>query len=482
MAERASEPAGSTPHSSRPPGFAVGLLSLAAAATVVAIGFGGEALADPPSLPPTHEAGEAWIAPTEIERLSIPVTPEQQGIDPNTLPEVPVDAPTYIFVNMDGVNLVCSGGDSSTGNSSIIACQYGFSGPYPAYGGTDAQRQSVMDAVEADWAPFDMVVTNTRPASGPYTMCMTGPANQPFGQNVLGIAPLDCQDANPNNIVFAFHSAGQLSQGLGANTQATTISQEVAHAYGLEHVGSTSDIMNPYSAGGNPSFTDNCIVIQDNGMGIICGAQHQQFCNAGSQNSYQELMDMFGSANPDTQPPTVAVTYPSDGDVFAAGDDFVISCSASDDVEIDSVSLWVNGDNMGTKAAGPWEWDVINIPADAYDLYCVATDGYGNEAMSGVVSITVTEGGTTGGDTGGTTTSGGDGGDTGGETGGDGGADNGVDTGADEADGGGLPPGFGQNEEDGCACTSPHDATREQPAWLLLALLALPLARRRAVA
>ena len=63
-----------------------------------------------------------------------------------------------------------------------------------------------MDAVKADWAPFNMVVTDVRPAQGPYTMCMTGPANHPFGNGVLGIAPLDCNNYVANNVVFAFHN------------------------------------------------------------------------------------------------------------------------------------------------------------------------------------------------------------------------------------------------------------------------------------
>jgi MYXO-CTERM domain-containing protein len=463
------------------------MLALAAGAMGVAIFVGDEALADPPTgltVQPVvpDEPQEPWIEPGKVNRLSVPLTPEEQGFDPNELPEVPVDAPTYIFVNMDGGTLGWTGNDNSTQDSSVIAYQYNFDGAYPAYGGTAQQRQSVIDAVEADWAPFNMIITTTRPVGSNYTMCMTGPANHPFGNGVLGIAPLDCYDYNPNNIVFAFHSAGQLGGGLGANTQATTISQEVAHAYGLEHVGSTSDIMNPYNAGGNPSFTNNCIGIQTNGMGIVCGAQHQQFCNSGQQNSYLELMELFGASDPDDTPPTVAVTYPTDGGQFATGDDFVISCSASDDQGVASVVLWVNGDDQGTKVAPPYEWEVVNIPTGEYDIYCIATDEWDNQAMSAIVSISAMEGGGDG-DSGGTTTSGDDsGGDSGGESGGEeegGGNESGVDSAGDEIgdDGGGLPPGFGQNGEDGgCACTSEG---RPSPSLLLLGLLGLPLLRQR---
>ncbi|MGB1276981.1 MAG: hypothetical protein ACPG77_14650, partial [Nannocystaceae bacterium] len=66
------------------------------------------------------------------------------------------------------------------------------------------------------------------------------------------------------NVVYAFHSA---NDQFPAATQATTISQEIAHAYGLEHVDEPGDIMNPYNAGGDPGFLDTCIpIIPNNGQ------------------------------------------------------------------------------------------------------------------------------------------------------------------------------------------------------------------------
>ena len=419
------------------------------------------------------------LAVGDVDRLSIPFTPEQMGVDGGGPPPTPTAEPAYVYVNMDGVNLTCNGGDSSTANSSIIACQYGFSGPYPAYGGTMAQRQTVIDAVKADWAPFNVVVTPTRPDQGPYTMCMTGPGNHPFGNGVLGIAPLDCNNNVPNNIVFAFHSASQLGGQLGANTQATTISQEVAHAYGLEHINSSADIMNPYSQGGNPSFTNTCVGIDPGMNGILCGSQHAQYCNTTTQNSYQELLGMFGANDPDNQPPNVVVSYPSNGDVFAPGSNFVIECQASDNQNVATVELWIDSDKMGvTKVAAPYQWEVNGIPAGNYEIYCIAADDWDNTAMSPIVSIAVEDGGMPG-DTGADpTTSGDTGADTGDTTttGGGSGGDSGGDTGGDPSGSGGLPPGFGLDETDnGCACSSEGSAPG-QPAWMLLMLLGLPLA------
>jgi MYXO-CTERM domain-containing protein len=481
----------------------LGLAAVLAAGSVIGIAFlfTDDAMAGPGngSLDIVAVEGQAPseiidVEPFPVTRLSVSLDPEgsiPDGIiDGGGPPPTPTAEPAYIFVNMDGANLVCGNGDNATTNSSAIACQYGFTGNYPSYGGTDAQRQSVIDAVQQDWAPFNAVITTTRPNAGPYTMCMTGPANHPFGNGVLGIAPLDCfNQSMPSNIVFAFHSAAQLGGVLGANTQATTISQEVAHAYGLEHVASSSDIMNPYNQGGNPAFTDSCIGLVGNGQPIQCVAQHQQYCPGGQQNSYQELIGLWGASNPDDTPPNVVVSYPYDGDVFEVGSDFTITCEANDNETVASVQLWIDGMQMGsTKAAAPYAWEVNDIPEGQYDIYCVATDEWDNTAMSPVITISVEPGGMPGD---GGADSGADSGedssdDSGADSGADSGGSSGTDSGASGGSGGtegglddgGLPPGFGLDQSDGCACSS--DDSRSQAGWMLLMLLVLPLARRRA--
>jgi MYXO-CTERM domain-containing protein len=478
----------SNPASSPADGFShhLGLAAVLAAGTVIGIVF---LLADDASagrsgpeliVTPTPEPAPGPNDPTEITRLSLAIE-VPDDVDHGGPAPTPTADPAVIYVNMDGANLTCgNGSDNALNDYSVIACQYGFTGAYPSYGGTAAQRQSVIDAVEQDWSPFNAIITTTRPNAGPYTMCMTGPANHPFGNGVLGVAPLDCNDNMPSNIVFAFHSASQLGGFLGANTQATTISQEVAHAYGLEHVASSSDIMNPYNQGGNPAFTDTCIgLVSGQGQPILCTSQHSQFCPNGQQNSYQELLDMWGSNNPDVTPPNVVVAYPHDGDVFDIGSNFTIECAANDDQSVAGVELWINDAQMGgTRTAEPYSWDVTNIPAGSYDIYCIATDDWDNTAMSPVITVTVEEGGMPGdggADTGGTTTS------TTGSTTGSTGSGSGTDSGAGGETGGldtgGLPPGYGlDNDAGGCACNSDTPA---RSSWVLLTLLALPLVRRR---
>ena len=391
---------------------------------------------------------------------------------------VPVDAPFardpeeprpakqgVIFINFDGANLQSGWDDSKTNTTQISQ----LAGSFAAYG-QGSKREAVMQAVREDWAPFNVIVVDSRPASGDYTMNMTGPTN-PFGGGVLGIAPLDCNDAQThNNITYAFHSA---NDQFSASTQATTIGQEVAHSYGLEHVDEPGDIMNPYNAGGNPSFRDECIQIVGN-QGIVCGQQHAAQCGSSNmQNSFQELMALFGPAQADEGPPTVSITSPADGATFEVGADFEVTATASDDVAVASVDLYVDGQFQQSDNSAPYSWSVVNIPAGTYEFYAVAKDLAGNEAMSDVVTIGVGEAPPTttsgsGGD------AGGDGGDVGGGGTGDGGG-----TGAGggtAADSTALPPGFGEDGGDeGCGCRQAPSA----PTALWLAMGLLPFVRRR---
>jgi MYXO-CTERM domain-containing protein len=424
-------------------------------------------------------------------------TPEwaYEGLDEVRATPRPVGAPSAIlFVNFDGAQLT-SGQDDSRANRTQISQLAGTYAPY----GSGTKREATLQAVRTDWQDFNVAVVDQRPASGDYVMNMTGPDNA-FGSGVLGIAPLDCDDRNPNNITYAFHSA---NDQFSPSTQATTISQEIAHSYGLEHVREPNDVMNPYNAGGDPSFIDRCISIDGGNLGIVCGAQHQRECGTQSQqNAYQELLTLFGPSTPDAGPPTAQITFPADGAVFEPGASFVITAEANDDRGVEQVQLFINGTSNQTRTAAPYDWSVDNIPAGEYTFTVTATDIAGNESESAPVRVSVTESGTppdpTGGGSGtttsgsGTTSGGSD--PTGGSSSGSSGSGTSGDpsggqvtsagstagTGGD-TDGGGLPPGFGGEDDDaaGCACTAGATPPLGAPAALGLLGLVFVAARRR---
>jgi hypothetical protein len=367
--------------------------------------------------------------------------------DPSPL----MPGPTVVYLNLDGAPINGNGEDSRT-NSSWVAADNGFTGPYPPWGGSAAQRQSLLDAVRADWMPFNFVITDQRPASGNYTMAMHGPVNHPFGPGTVGIAPVDCYDDNRNNIVYAFYSAAQLGGPAPLGEQATTVGQEIAHSFGLEHVsgnGAQSDIMYPTTSV-NASFLDTCFPITG---ALRCSSQHSQFsgCGNGStQNSYQELTAMFGPNNPDNADPSVHITAPSDGATVQAGSSFEIVVEASDDVQVTGVELFINGNSVGIQASPPYAWPAQGIPEGSHELYAIAGDPSGNEAESAVVTLHATA----------------DGEPDGGTGGGDG-----------AFPGDAFPPGYGDDRGDaGCGCRAADAPAGGFALWLLV----VSVLRRRA--
>jgi hypothetical protein len=292
-----------------------------------------------------------------------------------------------VFVNFDGAVLT-----SAPEDARVDQTQIGFEGVFESYG-TGAKREAVMQAVRADWAPYDIELTQIRPGSGDYTMAMVGPTN--FTQGSLGLALLDCEDAwTHNNIVYAFH---HIDDGYSAAATATTIGQEVAHSFGLEHVDDPADVMHPYNLGGDPAFLDDCIDIVPASFGILCDAQHERQCgSATAQNAHRELLDLFGGSGPDTTAPTVRIESPGDGDVFDVGATFEIAVFAADDEEVARVELR-DGDRMfGADTEAPWGWQVKSASEGEYRFVVAAIDDAGNEAFSEEIVVAVAMGGDAG--------------------------------------------------------------------------------------
>jgi uncharacterized protein (TIGR03382 family) len=437
--------------------------------------------------------------------------PPTAGRKPRLKADVPPSAvgqaqTNVFFLNYDGVTLKYTGDDDATKNETAFK---EFAAKYEPYG-EGSKRAASLQAVKADWAKYNVVITDERPAEGEYTMCVISPTNV-FGGGVLGVAMLDCEDKKvASNAVLAFHSA---KDKYSAATQATTISQEIAHAYGLEHVNQPNDIMNPYNAGGDPSFRDECLKLDSN-TPVRCGAQHKKFCDKG-QNSHAELVWLFGESAPDPVPPTVAITSPKDGEQFTAPALVTITVEASDNVGVTQVDLYIDGVNQNAPIkAPPYEWKDAKFPAGTFCVAAEARDGEPNLTMSDEVCFTVVEpgapddpgepgdpGSSSGGDdsggetsgepgpgaTGGEAPQGGD--ETGGETssGGEPEADSEADEPApgDSATAGEtspnpgpqVPPQWGEkDDEDGCGCTQQSSSGA---AGLLVLLLAAVGRRRR---
>jgi uncharacterized protein (TIGR03382 family) len=242
--------------------------------------------------------------------------------------------------------------------------------------------------VRADWTAYDVVVTDRRPASGDYVMNHVGP-NRPddMGSKVLGIAHLDCGDRlMRNDVSFAFHDA---DDGHEPSSVAMTVSQEVAHAFGLEHVEDPSDIMFPARGDADPAFVDRCSpIVPADGIGIACVDQHIESCGRDDrQNSHAELTSLLGPARSDDTPPTVDIGMGMEALAVPMGDDFRLAVEVEDDVLVDRVVLYLDGERMAEDATAPFGWKMTDIEPGEYEFYVEAFDMAGNSAMSEPLTV-----------------------------------------------------------------------------------------------
>ena len=407
------------------------------------------------------------------------VTPEVigVGVDPQAI--AALDSPTLLFVNFDvgQVNAGC-------GNDARNDCSQLYSGPFTAYTGNASERAAVIQAAREDVEDFGVIVVGERPPNDqPYAMVIVG---QPAGGSppgVGGVAPaIDCGNTNPWITSFAFLLSS------GANTLATVIHQEAAHTWGLEHVDENTDNLFP-SAGGtvDPKYTDAChqIVVNTDlspDGDARCNSIHTLFCPANQQNSYQEMLALFGAPVPDLVPPTVAISSPAEGAELDYSADFDLTFVLDDDrrpqifdivVYFDDVeatdAVLIDQEHTFPVAGGdaPAGHGLFNGP---HTIRIEALDEAGNVASDEVTFVIVGGNEAPAGDGSGGDGSGGDAGDGTAGSGGDGTA------GGDAT--AGLDGGRG-NDDGGCACATTPPGGGTRAAWWMLAPLLLLRRRRR---
>jgi hypothetical protein len=193
-----------------------------------------------------------------------------------------------IYLNFDGAELT-SGTDDSRMNTTQVEEQAGVLEPYDASGSSDMHLY-VAQEIANDFAPYDVEIVIERPAEGDYTMIVVTPTNNVMA-GISGTGPQDCDNANPNNIGFAFFSSESTEN---ANAQAAGISRIIGFTLGFNQVVTSADIMSASNATPNPSWVDQCFAF--NSPPGTCLPQHAMHCPEGEQNSHAALMALFGAA------------------------------------------------------------------------------------------------------------------------------------------------------------------------------------------
>ncbi len=263
----------------------------------------------------------------------------------------------------------------------------------------DAEWNAVVQCVKEVYSPFAITVTDVRPSSGQYHLAVLAgrPGNVGQGNDILGIAPLagDCSPQN-NVISFSFANQHSLVDPSRVQTLCWTVSQESAHAFGLDHQYAFSD--------GRSACSDPMTYRVDCGgqrffrnQSATCGENAPRPCRCGpTQNSHQKLRTVFGDGTPITGDPTVLLTLPTTTTGFTT----TVGGTAGSRRGVRRVELRLNGaawtdvpglpfGTTGQAMPGTYSMQVpASVPDSILDVQLRAYDDLGAFTDSNIVTVT----------------------------------------------------------------------------------------------
>jgi MYXO-CTERM domain-containing protein len=361
---------------------------------------------------PSQGAVPTWDPTAQELAAPQPITAPREVVEP-----LPIGAghggvaapnsPIILFVNMDGATLRGNCGNDARNDCSTLRNLFG--GAILPYSGDQSDRAALMQSVRSKVVDFGVIAVNERPpANQPYSMVLLG--NGASGdQSFAGVAPyIDCGNSDPWITSFSLDIGG-------INTKTAIIHQEAAHTWGLEHVNATNDLLHPTTEGSNKQYQDTCYkIVADTDLNPTngqCNSIHTRYCQQGFQNSYQEMLYLFGPPIADTTAPTVAIDAPADGAEVPVPVNFPLTITIDDDRRPAVLDLVISLDGA-PAITGKYANSTVTFPVSGgisegpHTFRVEITDESGNPAAA-EVNFTVVGAGGGSGTTGDPTTTGG---------------------------------------------------------------------------
>jgi hypothetical protein len=264
----------------------------------------------------------------------------------------------------------------------------------------DAEWNAVLDCLKDVYSPYNVVVTDVKPADGvAYNEAIVAgmPQNVGLGTDILGIAPL-ANDCSAQSNVMSFSFANYHSATERVNNICWTAAQESGHAYGLDHQYVFED--------GESACSDPTTYRMDCGGRKFfrnrfakCGEDKIRKCRCStSQNSHQKLLTVFGAGTVTTAPPTATLTFPTNGITVAAG--WSARVEAGSERGVNKVELYLNGSRWAVQPGvkfgsrgqlNPASYTLMvpaTVPDGVMDVYARALDDLGAETSTATVTVT----------------------------------------------------------------------------------------------
>lgn len=272
--------------------------------------------------------------------------------------------------------------DSRANASSIISGARTI--PALSAGFSDSVWNEIVQCVRNMYAPFDIDIVDDDPCAGSTTcgvphwesIVAGRPQDAGMGPNTGGVSPWTNQCSSNiinNSITFTF------AELYGPNVAEIcwTVAQETAHSFGLDHEVLANDPMTYLGAscpGGSPTHAFQNVAAP-------CGecSNRACTCDGNTQNSYQKILGIFGSATP--SPPVVTIIDPLVGE--AVGPGFSVEVTVADANGVASVRLEVDGQSSGTVTSVPYILDApSNLSEGVHVVKVTAVDTQGTEGST----------------------------------------------------------------------------------------------------
>ncbi len=152
-----------------------------------------------------------------------------------------------------------------------------------------------------------------------------------------------------------------------------------------------------YFIDGRLKFTSNQTPYEFNWdvTNLLNGSTHTVFARAfdeNQNNSYSNVVSVTIESNNiiDNTPPVVAINYPTSG--LTVSDTVSILATATDNVAVDRLELYVDGSLFSTLSQSPWifPWNVTGyLSGSTHSIYIIAYDTNQNQTTSAIVTVTV---------------------------------------------------------------------------------------------
>ncbi len=284
----------------------------------------------------------------------------QKSVDlPDTIPFID-DFRHKVFLNFDGAKLTQGQSNSQKNTTGLIkVATMDFPAMvWGAYGGREKGIKDTLEELVLLYNIFSVEFVTERPTEGDYTMVMIGGNGQGIaGGSAVGLAPLDCNNDNKNDIASVFGAKISPSP----KKLAFVIAHELGHTFGLEHVKDPKGIMAPALSEQTCCWVSDALTEPPG----TCGRN-------GQQDSVKVLTENVGAGPGDTVPPKIWFVRPGDGAILPSN--FVFEVTAGDDLRVHHVELFFDSKKVAELDKPPFLARVTGASDGEHTLEAIVYD------------------------------------------------------------------------------------------------------------